>query len=58
MQYDTETQFNEVNITNYLAELEEYFSTLITFNAGKRGETNPAISTVPLDALNDKNFEK
>lgn len=31
--YDETTQFNENNITNYLAELEEYISSLITILA-------------------------
>ena len=33
MQYDEETQFNENNVTIYLAELEEYISLLITYMA-------------------------
>jgi hypothetical protein len=33
MQYDNQTQFNENNITLYLAELEEYFASLITYMA-------------------------
>lgn len=33
MQYNEETQFNENNITMYLAELEEYFATLIAYLA-------------------------
>ena len=33
MQYDEETQFNENNVTMYLAELEEYISLLITYMA-------------------------
>ena len=31
MQYDEGTQFNENNVTMYLAELEEYISLLITY---------------------------
>lgn len=33
MHYDEETQFNENNVTHYLAELEEYIAILITFMA-------------------------
>lgn len=33
MKYDEMTQFNENNITNYLAELEEHISNLITYRA-------------------------
>ncbi len=35
MQYDEDTQFNENNVTLYLAELEEYISLLITYLAYK-----------------------
>ena len=31
MEYDENTQFNENNVTLYLAELEEYMSMLITY---------------------------
>jgi len=58
MQYDESTQFNENNITLYLSELEEYFATLIAYQAGQRGDANPAISSVPLEVLNDKDFNK
>jgi hypothetical protein len=33
MQFDDSTQFNENNITLYLSELEEYFATLIAYQA-------------------------
>jgi len=35
MQYDDDTQFNENNVTMYLAELEEYISLMITYMAYK-----------------------
>lgn len=38
MQYNNETTFNENNITLYLAELEEYFATLIAYLANQRGD--------------------
>lgn len=56
--YDEETQFNEQNIRNYLAELEEYISNLITMIAYKRDDPNAAISSVPLERLNKKEFDK
>jgi hypothetical protein len=41
-----------------LSELEEYFATLIAYQATQRGDANPAISSVPLETLNDKDFNK
>ena len=38
MQYNDETTFNETNITTYLAELEEYFATLIAYLANQKGD--------------------
>jgi hypothetical protein len=35
MHYDEDTQFNENNVTVYLAELEEYIAILITYMAYK-----------------------
>ena len=58
MQYSEETSFNENNITMYLAELEEYFATLITYIATQRGDNNAAISSIPLEQLNEKMFDK
>jgi len=58
MQYNNETTFNENNITLYLAELEEYFATLIAYLANQRGDQNAAISYIPLDQLNEKVFDK
>jgi hypothetical protein len=58
MQYSDETNFNENNITMYLSELEEYFATLITYIATQRGDNNAAISSIPLDMLHDKQFDK
>lgn len=58
MQYNEETTFNENNITMYLAELEEYFATLIAYLANQRGDQNAAISYIPLDQLNEKVFDK
>jgi hypothetical protein len=58
MIYDENTQFNENNIIPYLAELEEYISALITFVAYKRDDPNAAISSVPLEKLPNKDFNK
>ena len=58
MQYDSQTQFNENNITLYLAELEEYFASLLTYLAVQKGDQHAAISSVPLEVLNEKNFDK
>ena len=57
-QYDEHTVFTENNITLYLAEIEEYISSLITYKAHKLGDPNAAISSVPLSTLNYKNFNK
>ena len=58
MQYNDQTTFNENNITLYLAELEEYFATLIAYIANQRGDQNAAISYITLDQLNEKVFDK
>lgn len=58
MSYEENTVFNENNIVHYLAELEEYISSLITFVAFKRDDPNAAISSVPLEKLNQKEFNK
>ena len=52
MNYDENTVFNENNLVHYLAELEEYISSLITYVAFKRDDPNAAISSVPLERLN------
>lgn len=58
MPYDENTVFNENNIIQYLAELEEYISSLITYVAFKREDPNAAISSVPLEKLNQKEFNR
>ena len=50
--------FTENNIVQYLAELEEYISSLIQYTAFKRDEPNAAISSIPLEKLNQKKFEQ
>ena len=58
MQYDEDTQFNENNVTMYLAELEEYISMLITFLAYKQENPDAAISALSLERMNHKEFDK
>ena len=58
MNYEDGITFTENNIVSYLAELEEYISSLITYTAFKRDEPNAAISSIPLDKLEVKEFNK
>ena len=58
MNYEDGIVFTENNIVSYLAELEEYISSLITYTAFKRDEPNAAISSIPLDKLEVKEFQK
>lgn len=58
MNYDEGFTFNESNIVFYLAELEEYISSLITYSAFKRDDPNAAISAIPLEKLNQKEFAR
>lgn len=58
MSYEDNTSFNENNVIHYLAELEEYISSLITYVAYKRDDPNAAISSVPLEKLPQKDFNK
>mgnify|MGYP001806613284 CR=1 FL=1 len=58
MQYDEDTQFNENNVTLYLAELEEYVSLLITYLAYKQENPDAAISSLSLERMIQKDFEK
>lgn len=58
MTYDENTVFNETNVVQYLAELEEYISSLITYVAVKRDDPNAALSSVPFEKLDNKEFNK
>jgi len=58
MTYDENTMFNDTNIISYLAEVEEYISNLITYVAFKKDDPNAPISSVPLEKLNQKDFNK
>ena len=54
--YDEHTVFTETNITTYLAELEEYIASLITYTAHKMGDPNASTSSVPFGNLNNKDW--
>ena len=58
MHYDEDTQFKENNVTMYLAELEEYISLFITYLAYKQENPDAAISSLSLDRMNNKEFDK
>jgi hypothetical protein len=58
MSYDEGTQFNENNVTQYLAELEEYVSHFITFMAQREKNPDAPISALSLDTMTNKEFEK
>ena len=56
MNYNDGIVFTENNIVAYLAELEEYVGSLITYTAFKREDPNAATSAIPLNQLNEKKF--
>lgn len=58
MSYEEGTTFNETNVIHYLSELEEYISSLITYNAFRKEEPFAAISAIPFEKLSKKEFEK
>ena len=58
MDYDDGIVFTENNVTQYLAELEEYITALITVTAYKRDDQNAATSAIPINQLNPKDFTK
>lgn len=58
MSYEEGTTYNETNVIQYLAELEEYISSLITYAAFRKEEPFAAISAIPFEKLNKKDFEK
>lgn len=57
MAYEPDTQFNEQNVTMYLAELEEYASMLITYLAYKNEMPDAAVSALSLDQMIEKDKE-
>jgi hypothetical protein len=58
MQYDDDTNFNETNVTQFLAELEEYVSLFITYLAYKNENPDAAIASLSLDTMKAKEFDK
>ena len=56
--YEAGFTFNESNIIQYLAELEEYVAILITYLATKRDDPIAPFALVPLDKLDLKNHNK
>lgn len=56
MNYDEGFIFSESNIVSFLAELEEYICSLITYTAFKRDDPQAAIAAIPLDRLYPKSF--
>ena len=58
MVYSDTTQFTESNIQQYLAELEELITKLITSVAAIRGDPNAAISAMNMNRLTIKDFNK
>lgn len=58
MHYDEDTQFNENNVTFYLAELEEYVAILITFMAYRQSNPDAAISSLSLEKMALKEFDR
>ena len=57
-QYDEDTQFNENNVIQYLSELEEYISLFITYLAYKQENPDAAISSLSLEKMAIKEFDK
>ena len=58
MNYDEGFIFPENNISAFLAELEEYICSLITYSAFKRDDPQAAISAIPLEKLFAKDFNR
>jgi hypothetical protein len=56
--YTDGINFTENNIVQYLAELEEYISSLITYTAFKNEKADAAISYIPLEKLIPKDYNK
>lgn len=54
MSYEEGTTFNDTNVVQYLAELEEYIASLITYVAFRNDEPYAAIAAIPLSTLDEK----
>ena len=51
MPYNDGTEFNEKNVTQYLAELEEHISNFIIFVAQREKNPDAPISAISLDQI-------
>jgi len=58
MQYDEDTTFNENNVVSHLAELEEYVSLFITYMAYKGENKDANISSLGLENIPAKEFDR
>lgn len=58
MNYDEGFIFSESNIVSFLAELEEYICSLITYTAFKRDDPQAATSAIPLEKMFTKDFNR
>ena len=56
MNYDDGIVFTENNIVAYLAELEEYIGSLVTYMAFKHDDPQASTAAIPLSQLNEKKF--
>ena len=54
MTYDERTQFTDINVVHYMAEMEEYLMHLIRDMATLQGDEHAAISNLPMDMLPQK----
>ena len=58
MPYNDGTEFNEKNVTQYLAELEEHISNFIIFVAQREKNPDAPISALSLDQIPLKEDQK
>ena len=56
-EFDEGFSFTENNIVGYLAELEEFVGSLVTYTMHKRDDPNAAIAAIPLDKLLKKEHD-
>lgn len=54
MDYNASGTFNEFNVTQYMAEMEDYMGRLMRDMALTRGEEFAAISSLPMELLPEK----
>ena len=58
MTYDEDLVFNEGNVTQHLAELEEYFNAMIIYLAHREKKEDAAFSALALENMAEKDFQK